>query len=153
MEGSAPGVQLLPKILQVLMTCTRKEGLVDILTSDRALAQAEEDTSHIKAKAPVTNKSYGRKWEAKLIFPATGLTSVIDRKGLLLAVIQPTSGSGLGGTDGQFSSLGLCSCLEGCEKLLSPLCSRGVGQNHSLNEHKWRLTRIGARPFPRYMCR
>lgn len=46
-----------PALHVSLQTSTRWSGLVATLTSVRPLAQAEDDTSHRKAKAAVTARS------------------------------------------------------------------------------------------------
>ena len=51
MGGKAPGVQ------SGAQRCAKLSGLVAHFTSVRPFPQAEDDTSHRKAKAAVTNRS------------------------------------------------------------------------------------------------
>lgn len=59
--GKAPGVHVVVAFLHCLMMVTRVAGLVAVLTSVRPLPQAEEETNHMKANAPVTSRSYRQK--------------------------------------------------------------------------------------------
>lgn len=57
MWGTAPGVHLLPWLLQISTKETIVVGLVAHFTSVKPLAHAEDDVSHMKAKAAVTTRS------------------------------------------------------------------------------------------------
>lgn len=57
MWGTAPEVHLLLASLQTSDKATSVEGLVAHFTSDKPLAQAEDDANHMKVKAAVTNRS------------------------------------------------------------------------------------------------
>lgn len=61
MWGTAPGVHLLLTSLQTSRRVTMVEGLVAHFTSDKPLAQAEDDANHKKAKAAVTKRSWEKK--------------------------------------------------------------------------------------------
>ena len=59
MEGTLPAVQF-PRDLQATISATMVVGLVANLTSVRPFPQAEDETNHRKARAPVTNRSLER---------------------------------------------------------------------------------------------
>lgn len=57
--GSWTSWQRLSRSLQAAMREMTSSGSVAVFTSDRPLAQAHEDTSHMKANTAVTTKSWG----------------------------------------------------------------------------------------------
>lgn len=57
-RGTAPGVHLLLISLQTSRKVKMVAGLVAVFTSDKPLAQAEDDVSHRKAKANVSRRSW-----------------------------------------------------------------------------------------------
>lgn len=58
MWGTAPAAHLLLVSLQTASEIKMMAGLVLVFTSDKPLAQAEDDVSHRKAKAAVSRRSW-----------------------------------------------------------------------------------------------
>lgn len=66
MRGKAPGVHVLALFRHTSSNVMMNAGLVALFTSVKPFAQADEDVSHKKAKAPVTNRSLKQKKDQTL---------------------------------------------------------------------------------------